>query len=111
MRPGPGPVEEDGREVYYTWFTNAAYCPGDGLLYAGFPVIEEERIDFYALDPATLLIVDWYQMEIPGREENGPWPTRLVVEKDGSSICFYCLEMMNSGVMIIEPEGLTAPSG
>ena len=104
MRPGPGPVERDGREVYYTWFSCAGYHAGTGLLYAGFPVIGEERVDFYALDPATLLIINWYQLEIPEREEEGPWPSRLVVERDGSSVRFYCIEMFNSGVLIIELE-------
>ena len=104
LRPGPGPVERDGREVYYTWFNNAAYCADTGLLYVGFPVIDENRIDFYALDPTTLLIIEWYQMTTPEQDENSLWPSRLVVEEDGSSIRFYCIEMLNSGMLIIEPE-------
>jgi hypothetical protein len=43
-------------------------------------------------------------MMIPGAEDGGPWPTRLVVERNGTSIRFYCVEMSSSAVMIIQPE-------
>ncbi|MFC1629468.1 6-bladed beta-propeller [Gemmatimonadota bacterium] len=104
MRPGPGPVEVDGREVYYTWFISADYCAEVGLLYVGFVVNGEKRIDFYALDPVTLLITEWYQMSIPDDEEVDIWPSRLVVEKAGSTIRFYTIAMLSSGVLVIEPE-------
>jgi hypothetical protein len=102
LRPGPGPVEREGSEVFYLWFTDAAYCPDDGLLYVDFPVIDERRIDFYALDPNTLLIVGWYQMVLPESDEGSPWPSRLVVERDGTALRFYCIDRLNSTVMIIE---------
>ena len=104
LRPGPGPVEREGRQVFFQWFSNAAFCPDDGLLYVGFSVYDGGRVDFYALDPATLFIVDWYQMKMPGSDEERPWPTRLVVERDDSSVRLYCIEMLSSTVMIIQPE-------
>ncbi|MFC1529150.1 6-bladed beta-propeller [Gemmatimonadota bacterium] len=104
MRPGPGPSEDDGRQVFYMWFSWSEYCEETDLLYVGFSVMDKNRIDFYALDPSTLLIVEWYQLKTPDPDNNDFWPSRLVVKKTGNSVRFYCIAMLSSGVLIIEPK-------
>ncbi len=105
MRPGPGPVKnEDGREVYYMWFTCADYCEETELLFVGFNVNQEDRFDFYALDPNSLLIAEWYQLPVPQSEEDRIWPSRLVIETTDQTTRFFCIEMYSSGVLVIEPQ-------
>ncbi|MGY5877002.1 MAG: 6-bladed beta-propeller [Candidatus Thorarchaeota archaeon] len=103
-RPGPGPVEnEEGREVFKPFFQSSFYDQNSDILYVGFYEDDSDNYDFYGLDSNTLEIIEWYQLPIGEKGESRLMPTRLVVEMINDSIRFFCLDMINSGVLVLEP--------